>query len=80
MSAPAPKRMSDVDLHVGRQLKAFRKANGLSQDALANQLGVKFQQVQKYENGTNRMSAGRLWQAARALGVGVGDFYDGLAA
>jgi transcriptional regulator with XRE-family HTH domain len=68
MSVKSPDR---VDIEVGQRIRIFRKARGLSQTALAAQLGVTFQQVQKYENGTSRIGAGRLMRIAHVLGVPV---------
>lgn len=68
-----------VDTHVGTQLRLVRKVRGLSQEALAERLGVTFQQVQKYERGTNRISASKLYEASQALCVPVSAFFDGLS-
>jgi len=67
-----------VDRHVGRRLAERRLELGYSQSELANALGLTFQQVQKYEKGTNRVSASKLWAAAAFLGVEVSFFFDGL--
>lgn len=67
-----------VDRHVGFQLRLRRRQLGLSQEKLAEALGLTFQQVQKYERGANRVSASRLWELARALEVSVDWFFDGL--
>jgi transcriptional regulator with XRE-family HTH domain len=64
------------DIEVGRRVRAFRLARNLSQSALANQLGLTFQQVQKYEKGTNRISAGRLQTIAEIFQVPVTDFFS----
>jgi transcriptional regulator with XRE-family HTH domain len=61
-----------IDVEVGRRIRAQRKAANLSQTALAGQLGVTFQQVQKYEKGITRVGAGRLTKIAHALGIPVG--------
>ncbi|MGO4408476.1 MULTISPECIES: helix-turn-helix domain-containing protein [unclassified Brevundimonas] len=78
-----PRHTQDIDAVVGLRMAARRSALGLSQTALAAELGVSFQQVQKYEKGANRVSASRLHQAATALGCSVADFFpargDGLA-
>jgi transcriptional regulator with XRE-family HTH domain len=66
-----------IDLHVGRRIRWRRKELRLSQEALAERLGVTFQQVQKYERGANRISAGRLYELAQALGTSIAYFYDG---
>lgn len=68
-----------IDRHVGKRLRARRQDQDVSQELLAEKLGVTFQQVQKYESGKNRMSAARLWDASRALAVPVGHFFEGLA-
>lgn len=71
------KRPDPVDIEVGHRIRIERLARGLSQTALANQLGVTFQQVQKYEKGVNRVGAGRLTKIADVLGVPVGTFFTG---
>ena len=65
------KATTDEDRTVGVRIKTLRKAKGLSQTALAQTIGVSFQQVQKYENGKNRLGASRLGEMARVLGVPV---------
>lgn len=65
----------DVDIYVGARIGLRRSALGLSQTALAQQLGVSFQQVQKYETGQNRISASRLHHTATALGTSVETFF-----
>ena len=67
-----------VDLHVGGRLKQIRGLRGLSQTNLADSVGLTFQQIQKYENGANRISASRLWEFAERLNVPISFFYDGL--
>lgn len=67
-----------IDVQVGKRLREFREAQGLSQTDLASALGITFQQVQKYENGHNRISASRLHAAACFLKVPVSDFFEGL--
>lgn len=64
------------DIQVGERLRALRRAARLSQTALGNRIGVTFQQVQKYENGSNRISASRLWLVARCLGVPVSALFS----
>ena len=71
------KRSSDVDGHVGRRIRQRRNALVMSQDKLGNALGISFQQIQKYEVGTNRVAAGRLWNIAVALDVEVAYFFPG---
>ncbi|WP_421706989.1 helix-turn-helix domain-containing protein [Algihabitans sp.] len=68
-----------TDVHIGRRLREKRVALGMSQSALADKLGITFQQVQKYESGANRMGGSRLWDVANVLGVAVGYFFDGLS-
>ena len=68
-----------VDVHVGARIRQRRMIVGLTQQTLAEAIGVTFQQVQKYEIGANRVSASRLWEIARLLGVPIGFFFDGLA-
>ena len=67
-----------VDTYVGRRVRIRRRELGMSQAALAEQIGLTFQQVQKYERGTNRISASKLFEIAEAFQVPVGYFYDGL--
>lgn len=67
-----------VDVHVGKRVRQRRWMIGMTQQQLAEQVGIKFQQIQKYETGMNRVSASRLWDIADALGVQVSFFFDGL--
>jgi transcriptional regulator with XRE-family HTH domain len=69
---------NDIDLHLGRRLRRRRRLLGLTQQQLALAVGIRFQQIQKYECGANRISAARLWQLSEALEIPVGYFYDGL--
>ncbi len=71
---------NEIDLHLGKRLRRRRRLLGLTQQQLADAVGVRFQQIQKYECGANRISAARLWKLSEALEVPVGYFYDGLAA
>ena len=68
-----------VDVHVGARLRQRRGILGFSQEKLADALGLTFQQVQKYERGTNRISASRLWQACHVLDVPVSYFFEGFS-
>lgn len=68
----------EIDLHLGRRLRRRRRLLGLTQQQLAAAIGIRFQQIQKYECGANRISAARLWQLAEALEIPVSYFYDGL--
>lgn len=74
----APKAPNPIDVHVGGRVRLRRMLIGMSQEKLADQLGITFQQVQKYEKGTNRIGASRLFEASRILGVPVSFFYDEL--
>ncbi|HBR69680.1 MAG TPA: transcriptional regulator [Rhodospirillaceae bacterium] len=65
-----------VDISVGKRIKALRLVRGLSQEQVAQELGVSFQQVQKYEKGKNRLSASRIYALSEVLGVEVNDFYS----
>jgi transcriptional regulator with XRE-family HTH domain len=67
-----------VDRHVGNRVRMRRLLVGMSQEKLGELLGITFQQVQKYEKGSNRVSASRLYQISRVLGVPVQYFYDEL--
>src|SRR5579864_3839930 len=68
-----------IDRHVGLRIRMRRKELGISQEKLAEALGLTFQQVQKYERAANRVSASKLFEIARALSTGVSYFYEGLA-
>lgn len=67
-----------VDVTVGNRVREMRIRKGMSQQALGEQVGVSFQQVQKYERGTNRMGSSRLVQVADVLDVPVSTFFEGL--
>lgn len=69
------KQPSDMDIYVGGRVRALRQMKGMSQTDLGKVLGVTFQQIQKYEKGTNRLSAGRLSQMAELFAVTIGAFY-----
>jgi len=77
-SKHAPRAASSVDVHVGTRIRLRRKSLKMSQEQLGEQLGITFQQVQKYERGTNRVGASRLWNISKVLDVPVQFFYDGL--
>lgn len=70
---------NSVDERIGKRVKSRRLEVDLSQEKLAELVGVTFQQIQKYENGVNRIAASRLWEMSKALGVPVGYFYEGLS-
>jgi len=69
-----------VDVHVGKRIRHRRWLVGMTQQQLAEKVGIKFQQIQKYETGANRVSASRLWDIADALTVPVSFFFEGLDA
>ena len=71
-------RANDIDRHVGTRIRERRIMLGLSQQQMADLIGVTYQQAHKYERGINRISAGRLFEIAQVLGVPVGFFYEGL--
>jgi transcriptional regulator with XRE-family HTH domain len=71
-------KMNMVDAVVGQRIRACRLASGMSQADLGAAIGVRFQQVQKYETGSNRVSASRLWAIADALSVDVTHFFNGI--
>ena len=71
-----PKRVTEQDRRVGQRIKMLRKSKGISQTALGRALGVTFQQIQKYENGVNRVGASRLSEVGRALEVPVSTFFE----
>lgn len=75
----APRSVSPFDAVVAVNLRHYREAAGKSQTDLAEALGVAYQQLQKYENATNRLSAGRAFQAAAFLGVPVSALFIGCA-
>lgn len=67
-----------IDRHVGLRIRLRRKELGISQEKLAESIGLTFQQVQKYERAANRVSASKLWEVARALETNISYFYEGL--
>ena len=74
MSAKSP---NPIDKHVGARVRMRRMMIGMSQEKLGDALGITFQQVQKYEKGTNRIGASRLQQISKTLGVSVSFFFEG---
>lgn len=68
-----------VDVHVGSRIRMRRQLINMSQEKLGELLGITFQQVQKYEKGANRISASRLFNTARVLGVPISFFFEGLS-
>ena len=67
-----------VDVHVGKRIRHRRWMVGMTQQQLAEKVGIKFQQIQKYETGMNRVSASRLWDISDSLEVPVSFFFDGI--
>ncbi len=67
-----------VDVHVGQRVRQRRWMVGMTQQQLGDRVGIKFQQIQKYESGTNRISASRMWDIAAAMEVPVSFFFEGL--
>ena len=74
------KTPNPIDIHVGSRVRMRRMLIGMSQEKLGDELSLTFQQVQKYEKGSNRIGASRLYQIAQTLNVPVDYFYDGLPA
>ncbi|TKW67719.1 MAG: helix-turn-helix transcriptional regulator [Paracoccus denitrificans] len=68
----------EVDVHVGMRIRHRRWLIGMTQQQLADQVGIKFQQIQKYETGANRVSASRLWDISIALDVPISFFFEGI--
>jgi len=66
---------TEYDMSIGQRVRMQRSLLGWSQEKLANALGITFQQIQKYENGDNRIAAGRLYEIAKIMGVNVSSFY-----
>ncbi len=74
-----PRIINSIDKQVGQNIRIFREAKGLSQTKLGDAIGVTFQQIQKYEKGTNRIGAGRLVQIAEVLGLPIARIFDSVA-
>ena len=72
------KSTGSIDIEIGSRVRMRRISVGMSQEKLGDMLGLTFQQVQKYENGTNRISVGRLVDIAKILGVDIHFFFDGV--
>lgn len=72
-----PRQVTDIDRQIGRKLKLHRQSASMSQTALADAVGVTYQQVQKYETASDRIPAARLKRIADALGVAIGSFFEG---
>ena len=76
--SPNSKKANALDAQIGNRVRLRRMLIGMSQEKLGELLHVTFQQIQKYERGTNRISASRLWQIGKELGVPLTYFYDAL--
>lgn len=72
------RKPNDIDFHVGKRIKKIRDSENISQKRLADMVGVTFQQLQKYENGLNRVVASRLYDFSRVLHVPVSAFFEGI--
>jgi transcriptional regulator with XRE-family HTH domain len=82
MTAPQFKSHPDahpVDAHVGKKIRHFRWLAGVTQQDLAAAVGIRFQQIQKYETGMNRVSASRLYDISKSLNVDISEFFVGLS-
>ncbi len=75
----AERAPNPIDIHVGRRVRQRRKTLGVTQERLAEDLGLTFQQVQKYERGANRVSASKLYEIAKSLRTSIAYFFEGLA-
>jgi transcriptional regulator with XRE-family HTH domain len=71
-----PRRIDAYDIRLGKRVRAYRISLGMSQSALAEKVGVTFQQIQKYESGANRMAGGRLKKVADVLGLPIATLLD----
>jgi transcriptional regulator with XRE-family HTH domain len=71
-----PKGIDSADRHVGQRVRAYRLSRGMSQSTLGERIGVTFQQIQKYENGVNRIGSGRLQKIAGILGVPIASLFN----
>lgn len=78
MSEEPDRGPNPIDRHVGLRIRMRRKELGISQEKLAESIGLTFQQVQKYERAANRVSASKLWEMSRALTTNISYFYEGL--
>ena len=78
MKKPGPRSASPIDTHVGTRIRMRRQLMNMTQEKLGESLGVTFQQVQKYERGTNRIGASRLWGFCKVFDVVPGKFFEGI--
>jgi transcriptional regulator with XRE-family HTH domain len=70
--------MGGIDMEIGRRLRMLRWSRGMTMEEVAREVGVRYQQIQKYETGANRLSANRLLVFARLFGIPVGSLFEGL--
>jgi transcriptional regulator with XRE-family HTH domain len=77
MAKKTAKRVNWIDVAVGRNVRIWRMAKGMTQEALANRVGVTFQQLQKYEIGGNRIPTGRLVKISGILGIPISALFEG---
>ena len=75
----SPRKSNSVDVFIGKRMRELRHVNNISQVELGQELGVSFQQIQKYEKGANRVSTGRLVQICQALECSITDLAEGLS-
>jgi transcriptional regulator with XRE-family HTH domain len=73
---PSPRSPNSIDKHLGDQIRNRRQAINMTQDHLGGELGVSFQQIQKYESGKNRISAARLYEVCHVLGVPIASMFE----
>ena len=78
MNTRGPRAPNEADLIVALNISVRRKIAGVTQEQVGEALGLFYQQIQKYEEGSNRISAGRLWEIAELLGTDVNEFYFGM--
>jgi len=69
----------EIDVEIGNRVRTFRRLRGLTQSNLGDAIDVKFQQIQKYETGANRISCSKIWLIAEVLDVSVADFFSGIS-
>jgi transcriptional regulator with XRE-family HTH domain len=74
-----PRSPNWIDQHLADQIRSRRRAKEMSQDHLGQQLGVSFQQIQKYEKGANRISAARLYEICQVLGVPIASMFEDIS-
>jgi|HubBroStandDraft_2_1064218.scaffolds.fasta_scaffold118154_2 transcriptional regulator with XRE-family HTH domain len=78
-SRSGPRAANLVDVHFGNKIRQQRLASSMSQERFGRELGVSFQQIQKYEKGSNRVSAARLYEICQVLQTPIGSMFEGIA-